>query len=310
MANIIINNFCNLNCSYCFANDIVNIDKNKEISLFNLKKIINWILKDSSNEYIGIIGGEPTLHSKFKDILLYLSENNIKSILFTNGIELFKYIDYIPKNMIILLNYNNPKFLTKSKQYKLNKTLKILEEKNFLSGLQPKVVLGCNLFKEENDYTFFWNIVKKYNINFIRYSVSVPKNFYDKDKYYNLMKPILLNFLSKAKQLNLRLSIDCNQIPKCYFTKKELDDINLILPDFICSPVIDIDMDFNAIGCFGLSNKKINCKDFNNIDELKKYMRINIIEGKIKKNTDLKCLHCNLYSNKKCQGGCLSFYNY
>ena len=83
MPNIAIIKSCNLKCHYCFADDMLQEDKSKEISLKQLNEILNWIGKVPLQGHIGIIGGEPTLHSQFKEILFIMNEfctrNNIKT---------------------------------------------------------------------------------------------------------------------------------------------------------------------------------------------------------------------------------------
>ena len=71
MANISIVNYCNLKCPYCFANDM--IDNNRyTMTSDELVKILD--LMGRTNEYVGIIGGEPTLHPKFDEILNLFKE--------------------------------------------------------------------------------------------------------------------------------------------------------------------------------------------------------------------------------------------
>ena len=65
------------------------------------------------NFMIGLIGGEPTLHPEFINILkqtnAFCSFTKSHSILFTNGILLNKYLPYIGPNMSILININKLK---------------------------------------------------------------------------------------------------------------------------------------------------------------------------------------------------------
>ena len=95
MANIMITKRCNLNCGYCFANEFVNSDNSTDIDIDGFKKILDFILSDGSEKRIGLIGGEPTLHHRFGDILdILLSEERAdRVILYTNGI--------LPENMRI-----------------------------------------------------------------------------------------------------------------------------------------------------------------------------------------------------------------
>ena len=106
MANIAITKYCNLKCPYCFAETMMTEEDKKNIDLNLLKDILEW-LKCTPHERIGLIGGEPTLHPQFKEILSIVNnhceQNDSKSILFTNGIELEKYLPYISPKMSILI---------------------------------------------------------------------------------------------------------------------------------------------------------------------------------------------------------------
>ena len=69
MANILLTNVCNLQCPYCFANYYTH-DIAEEITLESFKKALDFIASSNNqNEKIGLIGGEPTLHTQFGEIL-------------------------------------------------------------------------------------------------------------------------------------------------------------------------------------------------------------------------------------------------
>ena len=63
MANIMLTYRCNLNCSYCFANEFVN-KKNTDINVTNFRKAVEFFTR-AGDVSIGLIGGEPTLHPAF-----------------------------------------------------------------------------------------------------------------------------------------------------------------------------------------------------------------------------------------------------
>jgi sulfatase maturation enzyme AslB (radical SAM superfamily) len=69
MANIAINNYCNLKCDYCFADNMIK-EANKTMSLDNYIKVLKYLTEQNYEQRIGIIGGEPTLHPQFKEILI------------------------------------------------------------------------------------------------------------------------------------------------------------------------------------------------------------------------------------------------
>lgn len=95
MANIAITNYCNLKCSYCFADDMIH-EPNKNMLIEDYIKILKYLVEKNNVTYLGIIGGEPTLHPNFIEILCESNQcanrNNIQFTLFTNGIELEQYL--------------------------------------------------------------------------------------------------------------------------------------------------------------------------------------------------------------------------
>jgi MoaA/NifB/PqqE/SkfB family radical SAM enzyme len=92
-ASIEITTKCNNNCLYCF-NNLHGLD---EISITNFRKILD-ILKENNIFFIKLSGGEPLVHSKFKQISLILKKYNCfnKSII-TNGLLIDKYYNIINK---------------------------------------------------------------------------------------------------------------------------------------------------------------------------------------------------------------------
>lgn len=313
MANIAITKYCNLKCPYCFAEKMMEEEK-QNIKIEMLLKILDW-LKDS-DERIGIIGGEPTLHPNFGEILKiinnYCEEYNRDSILFTNGINLKKYIQYLSPKMSILLNINSPRIMTNEQWENLNEILNILYLKNKLQGNNAQVTCGCNLCLEIDNYDFFWSLIDKYKIDHVRVSVTAPiKEAYlnNKDLYYLKLKPIFLNFIKEAYKRKIFIVIDCNHLPKCYFTEDEYLLIKKVCINFCdyCEPCIDITADFKASSCFGTYDSLIECNLFNNCEELKNYFQKKILYEKINNIKNQKCQECEDFQLKKCQGGCLSF---
>lgn len=315
MPNIILTEYCNLQCPYCFASKMIEekTDDTKNISLEQLDIILKWLLPSTTSlERIGLIGGEPTLHPQFKEILGKINSfnefTNTPSIVFTNGINLSEFLPVIGPNMSILINVN------KLTGKPLNKLNSVLDEINYLNWFKiDKVILGCNLYQDENTYSYFWDIIDKYpDISKIRMSITAPNNKElraNKELYYTKMKPILLQFLEETKKRKIKIDYDCNQIPLCLLNDEEQNLINQ-LGEFnnFCDPVIDITPDFKATCCFGVYNTPIQCNNFNNIEELFRYFKNQMVIRTINNNTSM-CKDCKKLQLVQCQGGCLSFSN-
>ena len=89
MGNIMINEVCNLQCPYCFANKYVNGDTSTDITYANFKKAVDWVNRGETAESwnpniepprIGVIGGEPTVHPQFQDLLMYAVGQELRLI--------------------------------------------------------------------------------------------------------------------------------------------------------------------------------------------------------------------------------------
>ena len=95
MANIFLTRKCNLKCQYCFADEFVN-KENEEFTIENFKKVVEFIKSDGT-EKLGLIGGEPTIYSHFKEAIEILNaDEKIKTVaVYTNGLNLDQYWDVL-----------------------------------------------------------------------------------------------------------------------------------------------------------------------------------------------------------------------
>lgn len=313
MANIAIVNYCNLKCKYCFADDMIQ-EKTTTISLEDYGRILEFMARTPDN-HIGIIGGEPTLHPHFDGILKetnrYCRECNTDSTLFTNGIELERFLPYIGDRTGLLINCNAPEYQTAEIYQKQRKTLDHLYG---LSWFDRKASCGCNIHPGCKDYSYMWDIVDRYKLNHIRCSVVSPAACYeewrkDKEGYYNMMKPVFLQFCEDAIKHSCRLGMDCGHIPVCYFNIEERETVESICDNLyqdFCSPVIDITPDFKATACFGAYDP-VDIRDFHDIFELERYLMLKKTYPKVQANCTGKCTTCRKHKLLQCQGGCLGF---
>ncbi len=79
---IILTEYCNFNCHYCRGLDqeIYGNRKVKQLSLEEVKKIIDIWCKNKPLKNIRFSGGEPTLHPNIKEIVKYAKEKGINRI--------------------------------------------------------------------------------------------------------------------------------------------------------------------------------------------------------------------------------------
>ena len=322
MANIMITERCNLRCSYCFANEFVG-KSTEDISLASFMRAIDFSLTNP-DEGIGIIGGEPTVHNQFREMLqLIIEDNRIKRCtLFTNGILIDEYVKELthPK-FSLLINCNAPNDIGMKQFEKTVKNISLFTKDYYM---KDRITLGINMYKPNFEYQYLLELLKQHQFKYVRTSLSVPNTEQLRSQsvldYFYEMKPYVLNFYHDALDIGVIPFYDCNAIPKCIFEEHEMeelrgkliatgyDDRNL-LSDFItCEPVIDILPDLSVIRCFAISEyEKAKISDFSTIFEAKAYFNNCFDTLAYHICTDVRCNNCYERLTMKCSGGCYAF---
>lgn len=321
MPNIAILNECNLRCPYCFADDMIENQKvdvaheSQIMSVDDFIEILQFVDKSPVVDRIGIIGGEPTLHPDIKQILseteIFCKKRGCTSTIFTNGIHLDNIIPFISKDLFhVLVNLNSPA-ITGQENY--NKIIDNLSLVYNVFGWQDKVSIGLNIFYEMDDYSFFYDVIKKFNVKRVRTSIVAPtykdhKN--DKEAYYKKMKNKALDVYRNIYEAGAIVDLDCNRIPLCYFNPAEVkllkEYTNNMYTHFFCAPIIDINPKFEAVRCFGVYDP-VKIYDFQSLDAIHRYFSIKKDCKIIEDNRVQKCTHCKNFEAMACYGGCLSF---
>lgn len=327
---------CNLRCPYCFANEFVNHGIN-EISVENFKKALDFAATEP-NDKLGLIGGEPTLHSNFKELLkLLIADNRFQNVvLFTNGVKIDEFAKELahPK-FHILLNCNSPKDMGEKAYKRMCDNLDMLINEHYM---KDRITLGINIYQNNFEYDYILELLKKYKYNHVRMSIVVPNTSEKRDfnvkRYFLEIKPKFKEFVYAMISNEIIPTYDCNKMPMCLLTQEELvtfdslikkkirerelaglPGMNLPMNDSAiytdavrCSPVIDIRQDLSAVRCFGLSDcSKTKITDFKTITDLRNYYLNEIDSYAYKLGISNECMDCYRRKTLKCMGGCIAF---
>jgi organic radical activating enzyme len=85
---VFITNRCNLRCDGCFYMSGLS---NNEMSFTEYTDLINKSLLNDRIQKVVLMGGEPTLHTRFIDILSFNMQCGLKTTVYTNGTRLLDY---------------------------------------------------------------------------------------------------------------------------------------------------------------------------------------------------------------------------
>lgn len=334
MANIMVNEACNLRCPYCFAEEFVN-KAPKEMTLEDFWVALNFVLSDKSDRQVGIIGGEPLLYSHIDEaIRIALNDPRTDHVMiYTNAVELERLAPEILESskFRMLVNCNSPEDMGAKAFERMRQNLLRFQKDHSGDG---RFRLSVNIYKPDFDYSYVIPLVREMGFDVIRLSISVPqKDGLDGKsplEYFHEMKLVAMRFVCDMIRNGVITGFDCNFLPGCVLTKDERDSVmaakdvfysalskryseafwarSIVCETFNCSPVIDILPDLHAIRCFGLSEyTKRDIRDFRNIGELRNHYIDTVDRPAISVSTSDKCMDCYEHECGACSGGCLLF---
>jgi MoaA/NifB/PqqE/SkfB family radical SAM enzyme len=284
------------------------------MSLEDLDKAIAFLVK-SNQDAVQLAGGEPTLHSNFKEIMLKLLSSNIKVNILSNTLWDPKLNDFFaqisPLSLGFLLNIDNPKTYNPAEWSRIEKNLSFLKDRS-------NVTLSFNIKEVPPDYRYIFELVSKYGFKFLRLSFSMPVLFGDKKNsylpidQYKIAAKYVIDFVRRSEGLGAKAGLD-NAVPICMFTPEQLSALMLkqvVEPsrNFVCYPAIDIGPDLSIWRCFGTSklfNKKLS--DFKDLVEAYEYYQRVSRLYQFKFFPMEECVSCGYAKEEKCQGGCIGF---
>jgi len=335
MANIMVNEACNLKCPYCFAEEFVNQNP-KEMSLADFRTALDFALSDRSERQVGIIGGEPLMYTYINEALSIAIDDPRSDpvMLYTNAVMLDRLSDEILESskFRMLVNCNSPDDMGDAAFEKMRQNMLDFKNRHFGEG---RFRLSVNIYKPDFDYSYVIPLVREMEFDVIRLSVSVPQGGklpagQSPLEYFREMKPVAMRFVGDMMRCGVITGFDCNFLPGCVLTEEEYDGVLRAKQVFYsaleqnysrtfwqrailcelnnCTPVIDILPDLQAIRCFGLSEyTKRDIRDFPNIDALRRFYVSTLDRPACGISTSDECEKCFNRESGECSCGCLLF---
>jgi len=166
MANIIINNYCNQTCSYCFAwKNMQDKSLKKEMSITTFLYCLRHLRTVGDNE-VRILWWEPLLYKNIKKIIQISVKGGFKMIIFSNlKISLSRWNDildlwssYDYSNIMFNLNLNDKDFYKKEELDLIYNSLKFLRQR------WCDIIISYNIYEYSNGYDFIFDTAKKFDI--------------------------------------------------------------------------------------------------------------------------------------------------
>lgn len=308
--NVGLTNRCNFNCPFCFARDAMSISRamkqDNEISMDSIGKVIRF-LKKSGQDTFNMIGGEPTLHSRFRDIYEKIESEGLAVSVFSNGLMREGIAEFLRERKglnCVLINILEPRHYTKELWGALNRTLSVLKD---------KAVLSFRIYETAFRIDFLIALIDRHCLcRVVNLAPACPslkrENAFLKIEDHKRVSERLLRYSYRFRQRRITWYSD-NGFIYCAFTRAQLKGLYAnvgFIPACVCLAPVEVAPNLTVFRCFGMAEKSdrdMKLTDFSDLASLERFFdkRTSVL-----KRAGLKdeCLYCDDMEKGNCDGGC------
>ncbi|MBU0683490.1 MAG: radical SAM protein [Candidatus Omnitrophica bacterium] len=326
---------CNVNCSFCYA-QCLREEFKRHMSLDDFEFLVKWA-KSQGWKSFRLLGGEPTFHPYFKDILDIARRERLTISISTNGLFDREVNTLLNRDLIESINFSYPQ----TQRTPEKKDLFCANIKNAISKGIPVVGSWIIYFDDEDGWREIVDLAKRYqNKITLRFSMALPGKREDlspADLKQNLRKIVkqILNISSYCYQ-NRVLFFFYRPLLLCMFNKSELDFLYSISPflfDSQCAcfyvdgnyaNLVTINPDLTCYPCPVVQVKGMKIASNTTREDISQYFKSSVTELSRKPLVDscansdafnnykdqLKNKFRNFFDKKICQGGCIGYKMY
>lgn len=320
--NILLTNYCNAGCVYCFAANTMQAARksdntgDKIMSLENLSIILDYIKTTTPHDSIRLLGGEPTLYPNLeKAIQMILNKGFNRIEIFSNGFIqrpradiLKKYLDHI----CFVWNINPAGMSNPFLEKMIDHTLHELSTSNN--------AIGFNIYKTDYNPSFIFNYLKKHpGLSHVRIGIAHPMGSSEITQKQSVIRigdypkvgSIIYEFARRIKTFYPQvksINLDCGYAP-CLFTPAQFKFMTTQVTFHIhepCSPALtDLSTNLLVNPCFATSagNEKYKLTDFKNLRQAIEYNKARwYFTRKYLPKINYDCKQCQ--KSKTCFLGC------
>ena len=261
----------------------------------------------SGEKVIGILGGEPTLHPDFIQIIEQAREHNFFIKLFSNCImdaEKVAFLANLPKGSFSILCNISDFFKDSPKNQ--------AKRQHALEVLGNRVTLGITVSAVEFEHDYLLDFINQYHLNkHVRVGIAQPivgqENAYLKPELYPQIGAGIVKMVNDCIKHDILIGFDCG-MTLCMFTEAQLGALMTKTEGFksLCHPIIDVGPGLETWSCFPLSEVYRSTLDqFPNRSSIVEFYK-GVFAPYRSIGCRPECLHCEFKRRGQCHGGCIA----
>jgi hypothetical protein len=308
MANLVITDTCNLACPYCFAGQALPAER-RFIEMVDFEARLDF-LQRSGVDQARLIGGEPTLHPQFPELVRRIRQRGLIVIVFSHGLMPPKALNCLADLPVeactVLVNLNASRNPSGPDQREQGQRLETLRR------LGQRALPGFNLVSPQIELDFILPLIQNSGCYpairlGLAHAMLGGGNQYLHPRQYRLVTPKIVAFARQAARQGVRLEFDCGFV-RCMFSDQELRELESAQADigWRCSPVLDIDLDGRALHCFPLAGSSQISLDADSLASDLRNALAQALAGYRQSGVYRECSTCVFKQKGACPGGCLA----
>jgi MoaA/NifB/PqqE/SkfB family radical SAM enzyme len=315
VANLAVSAVCNQECAYCFTVDHLGRDGgdeavqpgNRFLRAEDLEARLDFLTR-SGVDSVRLMGGEPTLHPQFVELVARARATGKGLTVFSNGLmppDALACLEALPiETCTVLVNVNEPGGDGNGRVYE--------QQLETMRRLGKRAMPGFNIYRTDFEASFLLALVAETGCKpAIRLSMAQPclsgANRWVHPNQYRPVAIQIANLGRVAAEAGVRLEFDCGFV-RCMFSDEELRALegagaNV---DWRCNPILDIDIEGAVLHCYPLArlmtlpltptaNAATLRADFE--ARTRPYRQAGVY---------LECSGCSFKAAGECSGGCLA----
>lgn len=254
MTNLAISSVCNQDCPYCFTQDhLTDAASSHFLSREAFRARLDYLDRSGVSQ-ARLIGGEPTLHPQFCEIVEQARGRGKHVLVFSNGLIPERALDCLSSlsatECTVLVNVNEPSLNGDANHERRRATIRRLRE---------RVLVGFNIYRADFQLDLLLPIVAESGCQpRIRVGIAQPclsgANLYIRPHEYPFVGNKIARFGRAAERAGVTLELDCGFV-RCMFSNQDLEMLEKSGADigWRCSPILDVDVDGWVIHCYPMS---------------------------------------------------------
>jgi hypothetical protein len=310
MANLAISATCNMSCSFCFAKEQMIGASQDSLSFISLEAFDEQLafLARSDIDQVRLIGGEPTLHPRFPELVQRAHGHHI--VVFTSGLvpeRALACLESLPESKCtVIVNTNATRRPDGPDPTEVRRRAAVVRR------LGPRALLGFTIFRVDFDLDPLLALIAESSATpAIRLGLAQPilggRNEYLHPKLYPVVGRRIVDAAERAARDGVRLEFDCGFV-RCMFSDDDLRALERAGTKlgWRCNPILDVGLDGTVSHCFPLAGT-FDARLTPDLDanELHRYFEARTSPYRLA-GIYRQCSRCELKQRGECTGGCLA----